>query len=483
MREFFSDKRRVAWLSVGSNTFLTLGKLLAGFATGSVSILSEALHSAMDLLASAIATFSVHVADRPPDSTHPYGHEKVENVSGVIEGLLIFLAAIWIIYEAVDKLINGVDLEYLSQGLVIMAVSAILNFMVATLLKRTAIRNRSVALEADAAHLYTDVLTSAGVFVGLLTIMISRRYLGADVTWLDPVIAIAVALIILSAAYRITKKSFSPLMDTPASPEELSAIKETMERFSARGMDFHKLRTRQAGGSLHVDLHMGCQPGVSLEEGHRVSHDLALQIEQSVPGAHVLVHLEPAQSIHTLSATDRQVQCLRDELLKDGRVRAVGDIRAQSYRGDLRVEAGVFLDPEVTLAESHVLTESLRKRLHTCFPEIRETVISLHPANGWQSAIHKDDMERIRRIVGKQQSRFAGIHELEVVSSGGMHHVHLALGVPHSLPVADAHAVGHRLESQIRELFPEGAEVVMHLEPCNEECKVCAAVCPVRQEK
>jgi cation diffusion facilitator family transporter len=482
MRDFFSNKRHAAWLSVGSNTFLTLSKLVAGLATGSVSILSEAAHSAMDLVASGLATFSVHVADRPPDSSHPYGHEKVENVSGVIEGLLIFLAAAWIIYEAVDKLVHGVELRYMGHGVAVMAVSAGLNLIVATRLRRSAILNRSVALEADAAHLYTDVYTSSGVLIGLLIITIGEAFFGKDLSWMDPAIAIVVAALILTTAYRITIKSFQPLMDAPASPEELQKIKDSLNGFSARGMDFHKLRTRRAGGSLHIDVHMGCKPGVSLEKGHALSHALKSRIEESIPGGHVLVHLEPARSIQTLTVEDEQVRCMKEELLKDRRVREILNLKAQSYRGDVRVEAEVCLDPDVTLAESRVLSDELRVRLESCFPEIQETVISLHPANGWQNAIHKDDMERIRSIVGEQQSRFAGIHELEVTSSGGIHRIRLALGVPYALPVVEAHDVGRNLESQIRRLFPEGAEIDLHLEPCNEECGACRAVCPVRKE-
>ncbi len=481
MGSFLYDKKKVAWLSVGSNTLLTVGKLLTGLATGSVSILSEAAHSAVDLLAAVIATFSVHVSDRPPDPSHPYGHEKVENVSGVIEGLLIFLAAAWIIYEAVDKFLHGGELLHLGHGLVIMGVSAIVNLAVATLLKRSAIQNRSVALEADAAHLYTDVYTSIGVFIGLAAVALGKRYFQVNLDWLDPLIAVGVALLILSAAYRITKKSFLPLMDTPASPEELSVIGAAMDKYRAQGMDFHQLRTRRAGGGLHVDLHMGCMPGISLEKGHETSHQLKLQVEESLPGAKVLIHLEPASTIQVLPDTDEQVRCMREELLKDTRVRSVQDLRAQQYRGDLRIEAELSLDPKVTLAESHVLTREIKERLEACFPEVKETVLSLHPADGWQSAIHEDDREMIKNLVGEHQSRFAGIHRLEVVSSGGMHRIQLALGVPHALPVAEAHAVARHIESDIRGLFPEGVQIDLHIEPCNETCETCRASCPVRQ--
>src|SRR5512136_155480 len=228
---FWMAKRHVAWLSVASNTLLTAGKLVAGFASGSVSILSEAAHSAMDLIAAGIATFSVHVADRPPDHTHPYGHEKIENISGVIEGLLIFAAAVWIILEAVDKLLHGVDLKYLGHGLVVMGISGAMNMAVATLLKKSAIRNRSVALEADAAHLYADVYTSLGVFVGLGVITAGSRFFDADLAWLDPLIAIGVAVLILATAYRITRKSFFPLLDSSASPEEVAKLEGVMKEF------------------------------------------------------------------------------------------------------------------------------------------------------------------------------------------------------------------------------------------------------------
>lgn len=478
---FWSDKRQVAWLSVASNTVLTAGKLVAGFATGSVSILSEAAHSAIDLIAAGIATFSVHAADRPPDHTHPYGHEKIENISGVIEGLLIFLAAVWIIYEAVDKLVHGVDLKYLGHGLVVMGISGALNLVVATLLKKSAIENRSVALEADAAHLYADVYTSVGVFAGLAVITVGRRFFKADLSWLDPVIAIGVAVLILATAYRITRKSFYPLLDSSASPGEIAKIEGVMSDFARDGVDFHKLRTRRAGGTLHVDLHMGFKPGVSLEQGHDISHSLTAQIEEAVPGAKVLVHLEPSSTIETLSEADEQIKCMRDELLKDQRVCEVRNLRATRYRGDMRIEADLSLDPKVSLAESHAVASNLKLRLESCFPEVKETALSFHPGDGWQKAFHGDDMGRIRSLVGEHESRFASIHELEVVSSGGFHRIRLALGMPPALPVSEAHAVAKHLEGDIRELFPEGAEIDLHIEPCNEACESCHALCPMKQ--
>jgi len=474
------SKKRVAWLSVASNSLLTIGKLVAGLATGSVSVMSEAAHSAVDLLAAGIATFSVHVAEREPDQDHPYGHEKIENVSGVIEGLLILAAAAWIIYESVGKLAHGVELTHVGPGAAVMALSAGVNIVVATLLKRTAIQTRSVALEADAAHLYTDVYTSVGVFVGLVTIWVGERFLGVKLAWLDPVIAIGVALLILSTAYRITRKSFLPLMDVAASPEDMAVINNIMDEFRDQGVDFHKLRTRLAGPTLHVDLHMGCGPGATLERGHEISHLLKEKIEQSLPGAKVLVHVEPSREVEVLADADEQVLCMKEELAKDERVCEVRGFSAARYRGELRVEVDLLVEPRVTVSESHVLSHALESRMRACFPDIKELVLGMHPGDGWRDAIHDDDMALIKKLVGEHESLFAGIHELKVASVGERHKVHIRLAVPRLLPMAEAHAIAKHMEQDITELFPDHAEIDVHLEPCQQTCEACAANCPER---
>jgi len=474
------NKRSVAWLSVSSNTFLTAAKLIAGLLTGSISILSEAAHSAMDLLAAMIATFSVYAADRPPDQTHQYGHEKIENISGVIEGLLIFIAAAWIIYESIDKLIHGVTLKYLGPGIIIMAISVVLNLFIARLLKRYATENRSVALEADAMHLYTDVYTSLGVFVGLLIIVICRSLWNIAVLWIDPLIAIGVACLIFYTAFKITRKSFLPLIDVSGSDAEILQINSIMSRFTSRGLDFHGLRTRRAGGALHVDLHMGCRPGLSLEQSHYISHELKDEIERSVAGAKVLVHIEPSNRIEILHENHPDVRRLREELKKDQRVSEIKGIRVTRYRKDLRLEAELILDPKCTLAESQILTIDLTKRLETCFPRVKETMLSLRPGDGWQDAIHEDDMERIRELVGEHQTSLTGIHGLEVISSGGIHRIRLAFGVPPALPVSEADGIARHIEKDIKALFSEGADIDIHVEPCREDCHLCNAVCAFR---
>ena len=297
------SKQGAAWLSVASNIILTLGKLVVGIMTGSVSILSEAIHSGIDLLASLIALFSVRYSDVPADQDHPYGHGKIENVSGVIEGLLIFFAAGWIAAESIHKLIDGTQLTDLRLGVAIMAISAVLNLLVSRLLYRVAHRTGSVALEADAAHLRTDVYTSAGVFAAVGAIFSAHALWDVHLDVLDPIIAFGVAAFILNVAWRITRKSFVPLLDRRADPEERQ-VEEILKEYSGRVSHFHKIRTRRSGSTLHVDLHMGLPGDRHLAEAHDLSGEIKARIQQALPRAQVLIHLEPPVGDGGLTLSD-----------------------------------------------------------------------------------------------------------------------------------------------------------------------------------
>ena len=212
-------KVSTARLSVLSNTILIVMKLAAGIISGSVSIISEAIHSSMDLVAAIIAYFSVRVSDTPPDSRHPYGHGKIENISGVIEALLIFIAAAWIIFEAVKKLLGGeIQLESIGLGSLVMIISAIINSFVSFRLYKVARQTHSVALEADALHLKTDVYTSLGVAAGLGLIIITV------IKWFDPAVAVIVALFIIGESYQMMRRAFTPLLDAAWATDEIQNL-------------------------------------------------------------------------------------------------------------------------------------------------------------------------------------------------------------------------------------------------------------------
>jgi cation diffusion facilitator family transporter len=280
-----NEKVKIARLSIVSNTLLILMKLAVGIISGSVSIISEAIHSSMDLVAAIIAFFAVKVSDTPPDTRHPYGHGKVENISGVIEALLIFVAAIWIISESVKKMLGeAIVLEKIWIGAVVMAVSAIINTIVSRRLYKVARATRSVALEADALHLKTDVYTSAGVAVGLILILIT------DIKWLDPVIAILVALFIIRESYSLLKRAFSPLLDTAWSNDEIADLEKRLVEME---VTYHNLRTRVAGNYRFIDIHVEIPENESVGSAHKYCDLIEDRLTKVYENLTVTIHVEP----------------------------------------------------------------------------------------------------------------------------------------------------------------------------------------------
>lgn len=277
----------MAQLSVASNSLLVAGKVGVGLAIHSVGVLAEAVHSGIDLLAALIAYFSVREASKPADERHPFGHGKIENLSGTVEAGLIFVAAVWILYEATHRLLGHGAVAATGPGLAVMGASAAVNWFVSARLFRAARQTHSVALEADALHLRTDVWTSLGVFAGLLGIRLTR--------WqaLDPLAAIAVALLVLKAAYDLTRTSFLPLLDVSLPREEQEVILKTLEEYRPRYLEVHMLRTRRAGAERHIDLHMVLPKVTPLHESHRLCDEIEAALAARIPHAHVLIHVEP----------------------------------------------------------------------------------------------------------------------------------------------------------------------------------------------
>jgi cation diffusion facilitator family transporter len=285
-----SIKNRAALLSIISNSILIVFKLTVGIMMHSVSVVSEAVHSGIDLVASIIAWFSVKESGKPADDEHRFGHGKIENVTGSIEALLIFGAAIYIIVEAVKKLVTGtMQVEGLRMGVAVMAVSAIANYFVSRHIMSVARRTDSVALEADAMHLRTDVYTSVGVLAGLIAIKLTGAHL------IDPIVAIGVALLIIKAAYGLAKNAFFPILDVRLPDAEEQIIIDVLKGHPGEVLEYHKLRTRKSGHVRQIDMHLLVPKGCTVGEAHRLSHEITRQIEQRLPESQILVHIEPCR--------------------------------------------------------------------------------------------------------------------------------------------------------------------------------------------
>ena len=279
-------KRRTARLSVVSNTSLVIFKLLVSWQTGAVSILSEAAHSAVDLLAALIAWAAVRKSDLPPDEKHAYGHGKIENLSGAIEAVLIVVAAVGIVWEAAQKLNQQHMPEDLELGLAVMALSIAVNWLVSGKLMTVAKSTGSQAVEADALHLRADIWTSVGVLVGLGLIY------WTGLPWLDPAIALVVAVIVFRAGWKLTKNSFAELTDISLPAEEEERIASLVQTHP-EVLSLHRLRTRRSGSYRLLDMHVVLGKDLPLENAHAICDQLEAELKDVFAPCDVVIHMEP----------------------------------------------------------------------------------------------------------------------------------------------------------------------------------------------
>ncbi|MGI8428457.1 MAG: cation diffusion facilitator family transporter [Solirubrobacteraceae bacterium] len=292
LREAPSIKQRTAALSVFSNSSLIVLKVIAGSVTGSVAILTEAVHSSVDLVASIVAFISVRKAGEPADEGHRYGHEKFENLAAAIEGILILVGSAVIAFEAIRRLLGHGHVHTVGFGVAVVAFSVLVNLVVSSVIARNAAATESAALDGDAVHLRSDALTSAAVLGGLLLVKLT----GAQ--WVDAAVALAVALALVLTAVRLLARSSQALVDQALPDQEITEIRAAIAAFAPRGvMGYHELRTRRAGARRYVDLHVQFRAGTSLEQAHRMAHELQALIGARLKGADVLIHLEPEDRV------------------------------------------------------------------------------------------------------------------------------------------------------------------------------------------
>lgn len=286
-----TGKSRAAALSIASNSALIALKLAAGAITGSIAIVTEAVHSLIDLVASVIAFVSVRKADEPADEEHLYGHEKVENLAAAIEGILILVGAAVIVYEATHRLVVGSQVESLGVGIAVMGFSVLANLLVSGYLYRQARKTDSPALEGDAAHLRTDAMTSAGVLVGLGIVQVT------GIAAFDSITALIVAVAIVWAGLTLVRRSSGVLIDEALPEKEMDRIEAAIATARTEEVaGYHKLRARRAGSRRHVDFHVQYRNGTSLERAHELAHEMRDSIEAEIPQAEVLIHVEPETS-------------------------------------------------------------------------------------------------------------------------------------------------------------------------------------------
>jgi len=281
--------KRYAWLSIAAALATILLKGWAWWLTGSVGMLSDALESFVNLAGAMMALAMLSLAAQPADDNHAHGHGKAEYFSSAFEGLLIFLAAVGIAYTAIERLLNPQPLEAVGIGLAVSVAASIINLITARILMGVGRKYKSIALEADAHHLLTDVWTSAGVIAGVGLVWASGWL------WLDPVIALLVALNIVWTGWQLLQRSAAGLMDVSLPVADLRAIEDILDRYRTQGLDFHALRTRQSGTRTFISFHLLVPGAWSVKQGHDWSERIEADIRQAIPYAHLTTHLEPKE--------------------------------------------------------------------------------------------------------------------------------------------------------------------------------------------
>lgn len=280
--------------SISSNALLLAMKLVTGVLTGSASILSEAAHSATDLVASVVAFVAVRGSISPPDESHNYGHGRFENIASVFEGVILLGVGGWVIFGAINSILNGAELELLGLGIGVMAVSALANLFVSRWLLRVARETDSRALEAEGYNLRTDVWGAAGVALGLVAALATGWAV------LDPIIAALIGLVILWTALRLISRSTRVLLDESLPPSELEVVERVIEgeiRNEEAIRSYHKLRARKSGPQRHIDFHLQLKAETTLGEAHKISDGLEERIRRNLPNSDVLIHLEDDRSL------------------------------------------------------------------------------------------------------------------------------------------------------------------------------------------
>ena len=283
----FLTEKGAANLLIGVVVGLIMLKVVAGWISGSISVFAQAADSSLDLFAGLVTFFAVRIATKPADEEHPFGHGKVEDLAGVVQGILIFVAAVLIVYSSVVRIINKTPVELAEAGMVEMVVSMIASILLSRHLLKVSRATGSVVLEANARNITADIYSTAAVLVGLLVV----RFTGLNI--LDPIIAIGIAIYIAKIAYDAINKPLLGLVDASLPHSEQAVIKSCLAEQGVQIVGFHELRTRRSGNQRYIDLHLVMARGISLERAHHVCDLLEVDIQSKLPRTNVIIHVEP----------------------------------------------------------------------------------------------------------------------------------------------------------------------------------------------
>jgi cation diffusion facilitator family transporter len=460
-----SEKKRAAANSVLAALGLTGMKLAVGLLSGSLGILAEAAHSGLDLVAALITLIAVSVSDRPADEAHPYGHGKIENISALIETLLLFVTCAWIIYEAVRRIFfREVHVDPSLWAFLVIIVSIVIDISRSRMLYRAAKKHRSQALEADALHFATDVWSSAVVLVGLALVLFGRKFMPNHAGLLnraDAMAALAVAFIVLFVSYRLGKRTIDVLLDRAPEglKEKIVAAAAEVEGVISAG----KVRLRQSGAQTFVDMTIELDRNLSLERTHAIAEDVEVRIQAFVPGSDVVIHTDPRES-------ERENMARRIRAIAERNQIPVHNISVHEDHGEIHVDLHLEVDDHLLLHQAHDLASHIEQDLRADLPAIKRVNTHIESrgtgvGSGRDVTAEEGPLaERVRRITDAVTGR-ACCHNILLRRQGDRVAVSLHCGFDRNLPVIEAHRLSSRIEEALKKDIPEIDQVLVHTEP------------------
>ncbi|HME33936.1 MAG TPA: cation-efflux pump [Candidatus Sulfotelmatobacter sp.] len=456
-----SEKRSAAGNSVLAAVVITSLKTVVGVSTGSLGILSEAAHSALDLIASLLTFFSVGVSDKPADAEHQYGHGKIENFSAFVETGLLLLTCAWIIYEAVSRLFfRRIDIEPSIAALAVMLFSMAVDFWRSRVLGRIASKYDSQALEADALHFSTDIWSAGVVVLGLVLVLIGRTY---RIEWLrdsDPVAALFVAGVVVSVSWRLARRTVDALLDA-APPGVRSQIYDAVLRVDGV-LEVDRIRIRRAGNRYFADLAVGLARTVTFQRSGQLTASVTEAVRKVLPNSDVTVQPVP--------------RAQRSENIFD-RIRAVAtnnnlnvhDISVQDFAGRLHVEQHIELEEHMTLKDAHDQVTELEADMRRDVPEIADILTHIESEPGTierpEEVVSDAQLEQRLKAVAAHFPEVLDVHEFVIKRVRGRMYISCHCTLSDDLSLARVHDIQTELEIRFKQDAPELFRVLIHPEP------------------
>lgn len=459
-----SEKRRVAATSVAAAVFLLALKLVVGLWTGSLGILAEAAHSLLDLVAAGMTWWAVRASAQPADGRHTYGHGKFENLSALGQTALLLATCVWIFFEATERLTSKqVEVEVTIWAFAVMGISIVVDISRSRALRRVARKSGSQALEADALHFSTDIWSSSVVILGLAAVWLAPRVGVPRLLDADTVAAMVVALIVVWVSIQLGRRSIAVLLDeAPAGMREKIAAAMNLPGIR----EVKRVRLRQSGPEAFVDVTLAVEHGTTLERSHSIADAAEGAIQDLLPGADVVVHVEPDGTGNC--GADNPAETVRRLALQH--TLPVHSVRFQNVMGRLTLELHAELPPDLSVAEAHALVSAFETEVRQILPRLARVVTHIEPALRADLSPtsvpcgHFGELQAIHEILAEH--RDAGrAHDLTVATGERGLSLTFHWTVHPELSVAAAHARTEDLERALRQRLPELNRVVIHVEP------------------